>query len=84
MSQYVKRSLPSFFNTFFVRNCEVVQRTTRNSNKFKIPFCKTEIYKSSIKIQGPKIWNKIESFVDCNCSLHTFKKRLTRYLIQSE
>lgn len=84
MFKYIRGSLPRLFDAFFVKNYVLVQRTTRNSQKFYIPFCKTEAYKTSIKIQGPKIWNEIENVIDYNCSLFTFKKRLIRYLIQNE
>ena len=84
MFKYTKGTLPSLFDTFFIRNYEVSNRTTRNSQKFKIPFCKTEICKTSIKVQGPKIWNKFEKIIDHNCGYHTFKKRIAKYLIHSE
>ena len=82
MYKFVKGMLPTLFNTMFVRCSEVMSRITRNSQKIYVPLCKTALYKNSIKGQGPIIWNDVGEKIDHRCSIHTFKKRLKRHIIQ--
>ena len=80
MFKYVKGMLPPIFNDLFIRTSDVATRVTRNSNKLVVPLCRTELYKKSIKYQGPSIWNRYENFINHQCSLHAFKKQMKRYL----
>ena len=83
MFKYVKGMLPSIFDDIFVRTSDVSSRVTRNSNKLAVPLCRTELYKKSTKYQGPVIWNECEDIISHQSSIHSFKKRLKRHLIQS-
>lgn len=80
--KFIKGSLPSIFHDLFVRNCEVHSRNTRSSQKLNIPLCRTELYRNSIRTQGPKIWNNLENLVNHQCSIHTYKRRLTKYFLE--
>jgi len=83
MFKYNKGDLPGIFNTLFKRNSEVMSRVTRNAEKFYVPFCKTDIGKKSIRIQGPKLWNNLSDHIDSNCGIHTYKKKLQKYLLET-
>jgi hypothetical protein len=82
MFKYTKGNLPDIFNELFKRNSEVMSRVTRNYNNFSVPYCRTEQGKKSIRIQGPTLWNDLTGKVDCNCSIHTFKKKIKKYLLE--
>ena len=82
MFKYVKGMLPQIFNDLFVRNADIATRVTRNSYKLNIPLCRTELYKKSIKYQGPTIWNIYDNVIDHQCSLHAFKKRIKQHIIK--
>jgi hypothetical protein len=81
MFKFMKDMLPEVFKILFKRNYEISTRATRNSFKLNLPLCRTEAYKSSMKYQGPKIWNKLEDAINHYCSIHTFKKKLKNYII---
>ena len=84
MFKYVKGMLPTIFDDLFKRNSDDNVRVTRNINKLALPLCRTELYKRTIKYQGPNIWNRFEEVVDHKCSLHSFKKRLKKYIISMQ
>ena len=48
---------------------------SRQLKQFHIPLCQTDLTKTTIKYQGPLIWNDISTNVEVNCSIGTFKKR---------
>ena len=79
MFKYIKGMLLSMLNGMFQRSADIATRITRNSQKFYISQFKTNLYKGSLKGQGPFIWNVVEEHVDYQCSFHTFKKRLKTY-----
>lgn len=84
MFKYVKGILPNIFDEFFKRNSQVSSRVTRNYNKLNVPFCKTELYKKSMKVEGPKLWNKLEDTINHQCSIQSFKKTLNKYLSENQ
>ena len=84
MFKYVKGMLPTIFDDLFKRISDDNVRVTRNINKLALPLCRTELYKRTIKYQGPNIWNRFEEVVDHKCSLHSFKKRLKKYIISMQ
>jgi hypothetical protein len=77
-----KGFMPNVFDCMFSKQYERSRRTVRNSHKYDIPFCKTELYKKSIVVDGPKIWNKLEDSMEHKCSLHTFKKKLKKKMLE--
>ena len=81
MFKFIKGMLPNIFHDIFKRNAETVSRVTRNINKLNLPLCKTELYKQSVKFQGPKIWNDLENHLNHQCSIHTFKKSCKLFLM---
>jgi len=82
MFKYTKGSLPDIFNELFKRNSEVMARVTRNYNNFSVPYCRTEPGKKAIRIHGPILWNDLPGKLDPKCSIHTFKRKLKKYLLE--
>ena len=83
MFKYMKGMLPAIFDDMFIRTSDVSVRVTRSSYKLAMPLCRTELYKKTTKYQGPLIWNECEDIISHQCSVHAFKKRLKKHLIQS-
>ena len=81
--KFIKGGLPEHFENIFTINRTIVPRQTRQSNDFHVPFCRTTQYQKTIKFQGVKYWNMINPFIDTQCSIHAFKKRLKNYLMEN-
>ena len=59
---YFSKNLPPVFNGYFETLASIHNRNTRHgSNLLKIPMHSTNIAASSLKIQGAKLWNKLDS-----------------------
>ena len=59
---YFSKNLPPVFNGYFETLASIHNRNTRHgSNLLKIPMHSTNTAASSLKIQGAKLWNKLDS-----------------------
>ena len=56
---------------------------TRQKQHYIIPKFKSKSFERSIAIQGPKYYNDFMNKINVNCSIHTYKKKLISYLIDS-
>ena len=63
MYSYHNNLLPHTFNTTFVTNRQVHTYSTRNANKYRPYFCRTNIKQFTILhlglYLGPKLWNSL-------------------------
>ena len=62
----------STFSRSILRSNRVHGCSTRISNRFCIPFCRTDIRKFSDFYQGPVIFNKLSAYVRDSSSLYSF------------
>ncbi len=56
--------------------CEVIRRSTRNSDKTKLylaPGCHLKVYTDSFEFSAAEAWNKLPAIVRESISLGTFK-----------
>jgi hypothetical protein len=83
MFKFVKNMLPDVFDDIFLRNTNINRRQTRQNYNLKIPYCRTTMFQRTIRYQGVKEWNSTSAAVDHYCSVHTFKKRLKKYLLDT-
>ena len=83
MFRFMKESLPAIFDDFFCVNRDQIARVTRQSDNFYIIQHRTNLFKKSIRIFGPQIWNKTAIHLNTNCTYHSFKKRV-QILITSQ
>ena len=58
-------SFPSSFSRSILHSNQIHGHNTHSSNKFYIPFCRTNIRKFSVFYQGPGFFNKLNAFI-CN------------------
>ena len=74
--------LPDIFNGYFVKNSELEIRRHRSSNDLYVPFCRIEFGRKSIKVTGPKLFNKLPDYIKQSCSFNVFKNSLKRALLE--
>ena len=70
--------LPSLFDSFFIRNCDVHSHNTRQSTlHFNCPKVRTNYCKMSIRFRGPAVWNDIMNHkISPHVLSITFKNKL--------
>ena len=78
---FCKGLLPNAFNDMFTPTNQIHSYDTRNSSKFYIPFFRTNIRKFSIRYQGPKFYNSLDSEIKSSESTARFCKNLKRFLL---
>ena len=65
-------SVPSYFSRSILCTNQVHGYNMHSSNKFYIPFCRTNIRKFSVFYQGPVFFKKMNAFIcDFFCNLIT-------------
>jgi hypothetical protein len=83
MYKFINVKLPCLFDNMFQMKNYTDQRT-RQSNKLRVPICRTGIYGKTFRFQGVKHWNHIVDKIDYHCSIHTYKKKLKNYLQEND
>ena len=73
--------LPPKFNNNFSQSNQFHSYNTRNSQAYRLPYCRTNTKKSSPFFQGPKFFNSLDNEVINSQSLSSFKKKLTIKLL---
>ena len=68
--------LPPKFNNNFSQSNQFHSYNTRNSQAYRLPYCRTNTKKSSPFFQGPKFFNSLDNEVINSQSLSSFKKIL--------
>ena len=84
MYKFHHHKLPTFFSSFFVKNSEIHNYMTRQSNLLHIPQFRTELGKRSFRYKAVGIWNEIYgSMPSVDIAVSTFKIHLKKYLIRN-
>ena len=80
---FSKGFLPNSFNDMFTLANYIHPYNTRNSSNsnFYIPLVRTNIRKFSIRFQGPKFFNSLDSQIKSSGSTAQFCKNLKRFLL---
>ena len=67
MHKFTNQTLPKYFPAYFRRVPATHNRRTRSStsDKLNLPLFKTNREQTSIKYQGPKVWNSIPTPNQC-------------------
>ena len=81
MYKYMSGVLPSNFDEMFNRLCENHNYSTRQTNTLKIPFCKLDTLKRTMRYNGVITWNKVKSVADIINSFDFFKIHLKSSLL---
>ena len=59
-------------------------RITRQENDLYIPQTRTVVGERQVPVRGPKLWNKLPVEITNTVSITAFKKRLKKYLLESQ
>ena len=81
MYLYRNGLLPVSFNDMFLLNCDIHAYNTRNKNSFRLPYCRTNVRKFSLRFQGPKIFNSLSSEIQNAFSTALFTSKLKHTLV---
>ena len=79
MHLYKNGLLPNSFNDMFLLNCDVHSYNTRSKNSFRLPYCRTNVRKFSLRFQGPKIFNSLSSEIQNASSTALFNSKLKSF-----
>ena len=74
---------PRIITNLFTKKTYTNMPITRQKQHYIIPMFKSKSFERSIAIQGPKYYNDFMNKINVNCSIHTYKKKLISYLIDS-
>ena len=80
MYKLYHEKLPPMFN-MFQRTSNVHNYSTRQYDSFYIDFVPTLRSQRTIKITGPKLWNKISSQINIHCKIGTYKTHLKKLVL---
>ena len=76
MYLYKNGQLPESFNNMFFTGEEIHNYNTRNKIFFRLPSCRTNVRKFSLRFQGPKIFNTINDEIKNSLNLKEFTCKL--------
>ena len=76
MYLYKSGQLPDSFQNMFFTGQEIHNYNTRNRSFFRLPSCRTNVRKFSLRFQGPKIFNSINDEIKNSLSLREFTSKL--------
>ena len=75
MYTYQNHTLPVKFHFISLQH-QIHSYNTRNSYKFRLPFCRTRIKQFSVFYQGPKFYNSLNTNIINSSSPFSFKRSL--------
>jgi hypothetical protein len=76
--------IPPFIKRLFKVNIDIHSYQTRQSGLYHIPNYKNDKCQSSIRYQGPCIWNSIPEYIQCMPSMDSFKFHIKRFLLNKQ
>ena len=80
MYSYQNQTLPSKFHCKFILQNQIQLYNTRNSYKFRLPFCHTQIKQFFVFYQGPKFYNTLNTDIVNSSSPFSFKKAVKAFI----
>jgi len=81
--KFLRNRLPNYFNNFYKYSTSLQLKTTRHTPIFYTQIVRIKLISTSIKHTGPRIWTTmIPDDIKNSNSLHLFKNKLKKYLIQ--
>ena len=80
MYSYQNHTLPSKFHCKFTLQSQIHSYNTRNSCKFRLPFCRTRTKQFSVFYQGPKFYNTLNTNT-INASSPSLKEHLRNLFV---
>ena len=83
MYSYQNHTLPLKFHCKFTLQSQIHSYNTRNSSKFRLPFCRTQIKQFSVFYQGPKFYNTLNTNIINFSSPSSFERALKSFICNS-
>ena len=83
MYKYHHGVLPTAFVNYYCKVADVHSYLTRQSTSLHISYARTNQRKNTIKITGPKLWNKQSLFIRDSPSLKIFESRIQTEIVNS-
>ena len=80
MYSYQNHTLPLKFHCKFTLQSQIHSYNTRNSCKFRLPFCRTRTKQFSVFYQGPKFYNTLNTNIINASSPFSFKRALKAFI----
>lgn len=81
--QSTRNTLPSSINSIFTHNHEIHSHFTRQASNLHIPYTRTSLAYKTVKLEGPKLWNSLNSQLKASKSLSVFKRKFKCTLLNS-
>ena len=81
MYLYKNGFLPDSFNDMFLLNCDVHSYNTRSENSIRLPYCRTNVRKFSLRFQRPKIFNSLSPEIQNASSTALFNSKLKSFFL---
>ena len=80
MYSYQNHTLPLKCHCKFTLQSQIHSYNTRNSCKFRLPFCRTRTKQFSVFYQGPKFYNTLNTNIINASSPFSFKRALKAFI----
>ena len=83
--KFHKGMLPDSFSTFYTYNYDIHGHQTQLSYSLHVPVTSRSRYRSKIiRILGVRIYNYFTKYVDCDCTITTYKIRLKKFMLSND
>ena len=84
MYKYTNNMLPVNFKDFFIAVDDVHNYNTRRKGKLYHNMAKTSIYQNTVRVNGPRLWNNLNTNIRSYPSLNSFKRAFKDYLLSNK
>ena len=74
-------SMSSNIQQLFTNKQESSYNSTRQKHKFAVKYARTSIKSKCLSVYGVKLWNKVLSSINLDCSFLSFKRNYKNYLL---
>ena len=81
MHQLHNNNLPNFINSMFIRNDQIHHHFTRQCSEFHRSYSRTKLSSKTVKHEGPKLWNTLDSSLKNTANLSLFKRKFKAFLL---
>ena len=81
MYKFNRNLLPVNFNTFFQTNEQIHHHDTRGKSNIHFISHNTIMRSFSIRVQGPLLWNSLDTLIKQCKSLNSFENNFKRHLL---
>ena len=81
MYQLTNNSLPVCFTSLFSKNTDHHSYLTRQASQYHLSHSRTQLSKTSITFEGPKLWNSLDKSLQGSKTTFTFKTNFKKEIL---